>query len=81
MADNGLGIPPAKAAELNAQLQKYPEDPARDAETYAGVGLINISQRLKLEYRGESRMELRSRYGYYTCVRIWLPPEGKETAK
>lgn len=79
VADNGLGIPPAKAAELNQQLQEYLDEPAQHAEAYAGVGLINISQRLKLEYKGRSRMELQSRYGYYTCVKIWLPPEGKET--
>lgn len=76
VADNGLGIPPAKVEKLNAQLQG--DGAAPQSASYGGVGLCNISQRLRLAYDGRSRMEISSRYGFYTCIRIWLPPERKD---
>ena len=73
VADNGFGIPPARAKQLNAQLQKDSDELAPSSDS--NIGLFNINQRLKLAYNGESRMEISSRYGFYTCIRIWLPPE------
>lgn len=78
VADNGLGIPPAKVEQLNGQVQRCLDTSVQHAAPYGSVGLINISQRLKLAYNGKSHMEIQSRYGFYTCIRIWLPPEGKE---
>ena len=72
-ADNGYGIPPMKIRQLNQDLQSDYDDHAKPTGTDIGIGLFNINQRLKLAYNGRSYMEVRSQYGYYTCVRIWLP--------
>ena len=75
MADNGFGIPPTKLARLNAELHKNCEELEQSVEPDSSIGLFNINRRLQLAYSGKSCMEVCSRYGYYTCVKISFPAE------
>ncbi len=76
VADNGFGIPPARLKKLNQRLQSREEEGAAETgESVDSIGLFNIHRRLRLASGGKSRMQLESRYGYYTCVKIWLPAE------
>lgn len=75
VADNGFGIAPVRLKRLNAQLRQNNEEPVFQADTDASIGIFNINQRMKLAYNGQSSMEIFSKYGCYTCVKIWLPPE------
>lgn len=75
VADNGFGIPPTKLARLNAELHKNCEELEQSVEPDSSIGLFNINRRLQLAYSGKSCMEVCSRYGYYTCVKISFPAE------
>jgi two-component system sensor histidine kinase YesM len=68
ISDNGNGIPQEKLLELQARLAK--QDEVRRAEEPGGVGLMNVNERIKAFFGGESRLEVSSEPGKGTCLRI-----------
>ncbi len=71
VADTGLGIEERKKKELERALRG-----GRTSESNVGIGLGNIYERLQLLYPGSS-LELYSRVGHGTVVRIEILQEGE----
>lgn len=65
VADNGLGMEPARLAELRASLDSTGEESAH-------IGLRNVYQRLRLYFGAELRFTIESAPGH-TVVRAGLP--------
>lgn len=63
--DNGDGIPSERLAEISAWDYQ-------SGGTHHGIGLKNVRQRLKLLYGGCSDVEVESREGFGTTVRLIL---------
>ena len=63
--DNGDGIPSERLAEISAWDYQ-------SGGTHHGIGLKNVRQRLKLLYGGCSDVEVESREGFSTTVRLIL---------
>jgi two-component system sensor histidine kinase YesM len=71
VADNGKGIAREKLAELRQSMKaQIPED------TRTQVGLRNIYHRLLLRFGSSFEMDVQSREGCYTLVRLELPQKG-----
>lgn len=67
VSDNGIGMPAETLAALQKSLQKHAE------EKSASIGLSNISQRIRLCYGNEYKMEVTSQEGAGTRVSLALP--------
>ncbi|TYP70675.1 cache domain-containing sensor histidine kinase [Paenibacillus methanolicus] len=75
--DNGLGIPPAKLAALNAGREIAPEpSPAGGAQPVSsgsGVGVHNVRERIRLYYGEEYGLTYESELEEGTTVTIEIP--------
>ena len=70
VADNGLGLPPEKAEELNRLVQQpSPEQPTH----MTGVGLINVARRIQIARGNEFGMYIGSTLNVGTSVTLKLP--------
>jgi len=67
--DNGAGIPPEKLFAIQRQLSGDTEI-RQGTGGEGGVGLHNVSERVKSFYGGTSRIELASGMGEGTCLTI-----------
>jgi two-component system, sensor histidine kinase YesM len=67
--DNGKGMSPEKLGEIRAMLSKKPQEDDYDG----GIGLMNVQQRIRLNYGMEYGLEIESREPHGTLVRIILP--------
>ncbi len=66
--DDGVGIAPERLAELRSQLQAgY----ARGRNKH--IGMHNVHSRLQLYFGSEYGVEIESRPGEGTTVRLWMP--------
>ena len=65
--DNGLGIPADKLQELKAKLE------SNDAAAGTGIGINNISSRLRLLYGPETNFGIESQYGIGTTIQFEIP--------
>ena len=76
VTDNGMGVPPEQAAEIQQRLLTS----SVDAE--ASIGLYNTNARIKLLYGDEYGISFSSVHGTGTSVTITTPsnPPGKESA-
>ena len=61
--DNGIGMSPAKIAELNRTLEEGKEH----------LGVANVKKRLKLYYGDEAEVYFESRQDRYTKVHLFIP--------
>ncbi len=68
VGDNGYGMLPAKLAELDASM--------RSKETYQGVGLKNVYERLRVYYGNESDVKIESTPDVGTKVTLIIPLKG-----
>lgn len=68
MADNGNGVSEEELTVVRRRL----EDMQPTLEKHH-IALSNIYRRLKITYGDDSRMEITSRKGFYTCVDIRIP--------
>jgi two-component system sensor histidine kinase YesM len=59
--DDGLGIPPAKLADIRSDLE-------REEEFSAHIGLYNTNKRLRLQYGEDSGISVESEEGRGTTV-------------
>ncbi|RRJ64174.1 sensor histidine kinase [Paenibacillus oralis] len=66
VGDNGGGMEPAKLEEIRSALDGGPADTA-------GIGLLNVHQRIQLHYGKEYGLRIDSRYGEGTKITITLP--------
>lgn len=77
--DNGIGIPPAKLVQLQAQLQ---ED-GGELQCERGFGMANVNKRVKLYYGQRYGLSLRSEVDVGTCAMIVIPArrDGESSAR
>ncbi|MFB5683732.1 sensor histidine kinase [Paenibacillus terreus] len=77
ITDDGIGMLPAKQAELYARLKDAESDKYRleqtDALSEKGLGLKNIAERIKLHYGNQYYLSFSSAYGIGTTVEIYIP--------
>ncbi|MFC4098621.1 histidine kinase [Paenibacillus xanthanilyticus] len=75
--DNGLGIPPAKLAALNAGREIAPEPSqagvAQPVSSGSGVGVHNVRERIRLYYGEEYGLTYESELEEGTTVTIEIP--------
>ncbi|MFB9325824.1 histidine kinase [Paenibacillus aurantiacus] len=74
--DNGLGIPPAKLAALNAGREIAPEPASGGAQPVSsgsGVGVHNVRERIRLYYGDEFGLTYESELEEGTTVTIEIP--------
>lgn len=79
VSDSGLGIPEEQVQQLRARLSRG-EEVRTQEEAEGGVGLYNVSERIKSFYGGTSRLELESEVGKGTCLTIILSKGAAEQA-
>ena len=72
LADNGRGIEADHLAGILEQMNGG-EFPAQKRH----IALINIARRLRIAYGDQCHMDIRSKPGYYTCVELQFPAEGR----
>ena len=65
--DDGLGIPPEKVREIRLDVSNVHSDAG------AGIGLVNVRQRIKKLYGDAFGLELESELGRGTAVTLRLP--------
>ncbi|MEK4329385.1 histidine kinase [Paenibacillus sp. FSL R7-0297] len=69
VSDSGIGIPEDRLLQLHSRLSNGEDvEPREEAE--GGVGLYNVSERIKSFYGGASRLVLESEEGKGTCLTI-----------
>ncbi len=71
--DNGTGIAPERLAEIRLMLEGGA--PAPDKE-HRSIGLINVHERIRMNYGEEYGVSVESTEGTGTTVRMVLPAEG-----
>lgn len=79
VSDSGMGIPEEQVRQLRARLSRGEELNTQE-ETEGGVGLYNVSERIKSFYGGTSRLILESEEGKGTCLTIILSKGAAEQA-
>ena len=68
ITDNGEGIPADKLEQLlNNSNQEIHQ------QRFSGIGLSNVSERLKLRYGKDSGLRIASKSGHGTTVELTLP--------
>lgn len=71
IADNGAGIPMDKLQGIQTLLTRGPDAKAIPSDE-GGLGLYNVSERIKAFYGGESRLEIESERGKGTTLTLFL---------
>lgn len=74
--DNGIGIPPDKLAELQAQFASEGDPLTNDNVQKHSFGLRNVHQRMRLNYGQPFGLAIDSTYGSGTKVSLTIPAEG-----
>ncbi|GIP49659.1 hypothetical protein J53TS2_32500 [Paenibacillus sp. J53TS2] len=69
LQDNGNGIPPEKLVALQSRLLGHL---TKGAESEGGVGLMNVNERIKSFFGGDSRLEVSSEPGKGTSLCIFI---------
>ncbi|MDQ8738002.1 sensor histidine kinase [Paenibacillus sp. LHD-38] len=67
VTDNGVGMEPERLAQLRSTLL------SRDRAAYQHIGMKNVNDRIRLHYEEGYGIEINSRLGSGTVVRIRLP--------
>jgi two-component system sensor histidine kinase YesM len=70
--DNGAGIARDKLQDIRALLAGGSDTKGNLADESGGLGLYNVSERIKTFYGGSSRMELESEEGKGTTLTLYL---------
>lgn len=70
--DNGIGMNETKMAELNESLKH-----AKASEKAPNIGISNVHHRIQLRFGAQYGVQLFSKVGEYTIVRIRLPNQSK----
>ncbi|WP_221223983.1 sensor histidine kinase [Paenibacillus rhizosphaerae] len=70
ISDSGIGIPEAKLSKLRSILMEADDNHPGKENEGGGVGLINVSERVKSFFGGASRLILDSEQSLGTCLTI-----------
>jgi two-component system sensor histidine kinase YesM len=73
--DNGIGFPPEKLAQLQAEL----EDDSGDIRLESGFGIGNVNKRIRLYYGKQYGISVKSEYHTGTCVTLVIPARKGDT--
>ncbi|MFC5470940.1 sensor histidine kinase [Cohnella suwonensis] len=72
LTDNGAGIARDKLINIRALLAGGSDAKANSGDEDGGLGLFNVSERIKTFYGGSSRLELESEEGKGTALTLYL---------
>ncbi|MFB9278322.1 sensor histidine kinase [Cohnella cellulosilytica] len=75
IADDGAGIPGERLQAIRSELRK-PGGGASSAADTEGIGLINVSERIKSFFKGNSRLEIDGKEGAGTACVLYLDKGG-----
>ena len=78
ITDNGIGIEPEKLCEINGKLKKNYGQFSFDyisGEDGHGIGLINVNERIKLNFGTEYHIKVFSRLGHFCKIVCRIPIE------
>ena len=75
IADDGAGIPGERLQAIRSELRKPGGGTSSAADT-EGIGLINVSERIKSFFKGNSRLEIDGREGAGTACVLYLDKGG-----
>ncbi len=67
--DDGIGFPPDKLAQLQAEL----EDDSGDIRLESGFGIGNVNKRIRLYYGKQFGVTVKSEYNTGTTVSLLIP--------
>jgi two-component system sensor histidine kinase YesM len=73
IADNGVGMAPGLLQKINQSIHADTQELYETGNPSSGVGLINISRRIRLKYGSAYGLEVDSTPGEGTSVRVHLP--------
>ena len=75
VSDNGIGMSKEKLGELNRSLsgENNQLDLISDSEKELGFGIVNVAERIKLNYGKEYGISYESEYGVGTKVTVTIP--------
>jgi two-component system, sensor histidine kinase YesM len=73
--DDGAGISPGRLAEARRAIQGGGTGEGGDAEGGGGIGLANISSRLRQFYGERCSFRIESAHGQHTLIEIMIPRE------
>jgi two-component system sensor histidine kinase YesM len=78
ISDNGQSLTKEKAEEINRKLRQSHEETEESSETFeresgSGIGLRNISERLRLQYGDRYGLSIRTRRGVGAVVELLIP--------
>ncbi len=80
VCDNGIGMSAEQVERLRGKMLAGLDAASARAETpgnFSGIGLPNVHERLKMTFGGQLAMDIDSRPGGGTCIRMKIPI-GKE---
>jgi len=75
IADDGAGISGERLAAIRSELRK-PSGGASSRTETDGIGLINVSERIKSFFKGSSRLEIDGKEGAGTTFVLYLDKSG-----
>lgn len=78
ITDSGMGIPEEKLQLLRTRLSKGPAAAPSAEESEGGVGLFNVSERIRSYFGGGAKLVLDSTQGCGTCLTIIVPKDIKK---
>jgi len=80
ISDDGAGIAADRLAEIREQLCK-PGAPSMLETESGGLGLVNVNERIRSYYKGESRLTVDSVAGEGAVLTLYLDIRGKDNAE
>jgi two-component system sensor histidine kinase YesM len=76
--DNGMGISPAKLAEINASIDRRRSAPGtHDGYSEFGIGLANVHDRIRINFGETYGIGMTSELKVGTTVTIKIPARGE----
>lgn len=76
--DNGVGISGERMKALKMDIDRIRENPVQKSESSAHIGVLNVFQRLYLEYGERMHFNISAREGAGTKIQIVLPEGGED---
>lgn len=76
--DNGVGISEERMKALKMDIDRIRENPVQKSESSAHIGVLNVFQRLYLEYGERMHFNISAREGAGTKIQIVLPEGGED---
>ncbi|HEX7056653.1 MAG TPA: histidine kinase, partial [Bacilli bacterium] len=73
ISDNGAGMSPPQVEKLRQSVAAQAEPGEVQASYFSGIGLANVYERMKMTFGERFHMEIMSKPGQGTCIRMSIP--------